>query len=120
MSGSLWLEWLSGVARSSGWWGPVPGTHQSRLEAMRLGALLAKEQKKPPGQRDEERVHRLRVQYRERQLWNAQAMVGSYCRTAAAFERPGLECCAAAGWVRQRLAASYRALQDYQHQRLQH
>ena len=48
-----------------------------------------------------------------------QAMVGSYCRTAAAFERPGLECCAAAGWVRQRLAASYRALQDYQHQRLQ-
>lgn len=77
MSGSLWLEWLSGVARSSGWWGPVPGTHQSRLEAMRLGALLAKEQNKPPGQRDEERVHRLRVQYRERQLWNAQVGLGA-------------------------------------------
>ena len=69
MSGS-WLGWLAKVL---GIWdgSPFPGTHASVLEELRLGALFEKERRKPPGQRDEELVHALTVQYRKRQLLNA-------------------------------------------------
>ncbi len=62
--------WLSRLVE--GFWSLVPGTHEAVLEERRAGALLNKELHKPPGQRDEERVHRLRVDYRTRQLQNLQ------------------------------------------------
>ncbi len=41
-----------------------------------------------------------------------QAQVEGLASTAASYEQPvSVECCAAAGWVRRRLAASYRALE---------
>ena len=165
---SAWLEWLVGLFNPSGWWGPAPGTHESHLEEQRLGALLVKEQVKPPGQQDEELVHRLQVQYRQRQLWNSQvggrvvrgaaagrrsrapslhhrrkptiflsfielrvrlmhacapalqAFVEVYGRTAEVFALPvSCDCCAARGWVWQRVAASNRALEEYSRQMVQ-
>lgn len=83
MAGSTWLEWLPGVV-SGLIWGPeaAPGTHQAGLEQKRVGALLEKEKRKPPGQGDEELIHALRVDYRRRQLLNLQ--VRRRCRRAAA------------------------------------
>ena len=62
--------WLSRLV--AGFMPVVPGTHEAVLEERRAGALLNKELAKPPGERDEERVHRLRVDYRRRQLRNLQ------------------------------------------------
>lgn len=42
-----------------------------------------------------------------------------FARRAAGFERACGTCCAAGGWVRQRVGASYRALHDYYNQRIQ-
>lgn len=73
MAGSAWLGWLSGLVSGLSWWPEAaPGTHQARLEEQRLGALLEKEKRKPPGQRDAELEHALRVDYRRRQLQNLQ------------------------------------------------
>ena len=55
-----WSEWLAGL------WNtlvpPDPGSKAAKLEEKRLDGLLAREKAKPPGQRDEERIHRLRVE----------------------------------------------------------
>lgn len=115
MSGSsAWFGWAAGLV--SGLWAspPAPGTHDGRLEETRVGALLHKEREKPEGERDEELVHTLRVTYRKLQLANLQADAERYDRSASLFEQPAAqECCAGTAWVRQRLAASYRALHDY-------
>lgn len=66
--------WLAGLV--SGLWAPTPGTHESFLEEWRLGALLEKEFMKPPGQRDEELIHRLRVHHARTQLGNAKVGPG--------------------------------------------
>ena len=72
MAGSTtWLKWLAGLF-SSLKPAPAPGTHESYLEELRVGGLLDKERRKPPGQRDEELVHALRVDYHRRQLKNRQ------------------------------------------------
>ncbi|PSC73258.1 f-box and wd40 domain [Micractinium conductrix] len=114
MAGSTtWLKWLAGLF-SSLKPAPAPGTHESYLEELRVGGLLDKERRKPPGQRDEELVHALRVDYRRRQLKNRQAKAGMLARSAASFEHPSArECCAAARWVWARMAASYRARHAY-------
>jgi hypothetical protein len=49
-----------------------------------------------------------------------QAQGASFARSAAIIELPGTrECCAAAGWVRQRVAASEWAVHDYYCQEIQ-
>ena len=49
-----------------------------------------------------------------------QVQAASFARCAACFERPvARECCAAAGWVRQRVAASEWAVHDYHCQHIQ-
>ncbi len=73
MAAQTWPEWLAGLL--SGLWPrlpPRPGSHEAYLEEVRAGALLNKELRKPEGQRDEELVHRLRVEYRSLQLKNVQ------------------------------------------------
>ncbi|KAI7836811.1 hypothetical protein COHA_009355 [Chlorella ohadii] len=115
MAGSPpWFAWLSGLV--SGLWSPapVPGSHEAGLEEHRVGARLDRERRKPPGQRDEELIHALRLDYRRRQLANLEAKVARRARTAAAYEQPAArECCAANGWVRSRMAASWWAAHDY-------
>ncbi|KAI7837610.1 hypothetical protein COHA_008536 [Chlorella ohadii] len=115
MAGSPpWFAWLSGLV--SGLWSPapVPGSHEAGLEEHRVGARLDRERRKPPGQRDEELIHALRLDYRRRQLANLEAKVAGHARSAAAYEQPAArECCAANGWVRSRLAASWWAAHDY-------
>ncbi|PSC74215.1 N-acyl-phosphatidylethanolamine-hydrolyzing phospholipase D [Micractinium conductrix] len=76
--------------------------------------MLTRAVGKPPGQRDEELVHTLSLEYRKRQLENLTAKEATWASRAAGFEQPAAsECCAATVWVRQRVAASYRALHDY-------
>ena len=73
MAAQTWPEWLSGLL--SGLWPrvpPRPGSHEARLEEMRASALLNKELRKPAGQRDEELVHKLRVERNKLGLENAQ------------------------------------------------
>ena len=63
MAAQSWAEWLSGLV--SGLWprlAPSPGTHEAQVEELRVSALLDKELRKPVGQRDEELVHKLRVE----------------------------------------------------------
>ena len=143
-----------------------------------MGALVRKEHSKPPGQRDEELVHTLRVRFFKLQLANAkasfvcdaslrrrrrrrrcrrslpppeaamglcaslsgiaghasprlnacswcvpplQARAAKYANYAVgyAWPAPWQQCCAAAAWVRQRAAASYRALHDFYSQIIQ-
>lgn len=64
-----WFEWLDLPQPPR----PAPGTHEARLEELRVGALLKKELAKPAGQRDEALVWRLRVDVHERHLANAKA-----------------------------------------------
>ena len=154
--------WLSRLVE--GFWSLVPGTHEAVLEEQRVGAKLGTELAKPPGERDEERVRALRMDYRRRQLQNQQVSCGGHmpaappgdaagplgvvrplalallvlaglcltsmafapavqaeaaelARIAASYDRSGAtKCCAAAGWVRRRMAASYRALEAYTRQ----
>ncbi|PSC71195.1 hypothetical protein C2E20_5510 [Micractinium conductrix] len=109
---AAWVEWLAGLV--SGLLPPAPGTHEAVLEEYRAGGQLRKELDKPPGQQDEELVHRLRLRYRTHQMRNVRAIAHSFGTNAASFEQPAdRACCAAVGWVRQRVAASYRALADY-------
>ena len=73
MASQTWPEWLSGLL--SGLWPrlpPEPGSHEAFLEETRAGARLNKELCKPAGQRDEELVHKLRVEFRTLALANAQ------------------------------------------------
>ena len=73
MAAQGWSEWLSGLL--SGLWPrlpPQPGSHEAFLEEMRVSALLDKEKRKPAGQRDEELVHKLRVERYTLGLANAQ------------------------------------------------
>ena len=83
MSGSsTGFGWLDGLVTALlGPAVPAPGTHESRLEELRLGALLDKEGCKPDGKRDEELLYRLKADYRKRQLANAQ--VGDGLRTGS-------------------------------------
>ncbi|KAI7845009.1 hypothetical protein COHA_001375 [Chlorella ohadii] len=109
-----WFEWLAELLDLPQPPRPAPGTHEARLEELRVGALLKKELAKPAGQRDEALVWRLRVDVHERHLANAKADVARCARHAAFYEQPdSQQCCAAAGWVRQRVAASYRAQHGY-------
>lgn len=73
---SPWFEWLSGLV--SGLWSrpPAPGSREAFLELQLAGALLSKELLKPPGQRDEEQVHTLLVDYRRRELEHLQVRGG--------------------------------------------
>lgn len=161
-----WLEWLGSLL--SDLWAPRPGTHEARLRAKKLGALLSKEANKPPEQQDAELIRSLNVSYRRAQLqneqvgfgraaarsgwgataagarpevrWGAsadvpclackavvracpavQAMDVTYLERMLEWEEPAEhdKCCAAAGWVRQRMAASYRARRAYVGQRIQ-
>ena len=77
MAAQGWSEWLSGLL-SSLWprLPPRPGSHEARLEQMRLTALLDKELRKPAGQRDEELAHKLRVETRKLGLENAKVSSG--------------------------------------------
>ena len=52
-----WWEWWAGLWSRP----PDPGTPEAWLEELRLGALLDKEAAKPPGGRDEERIHQLEL-----------------------------------------------------------
>lgn len=124
MSGSpTWRGWLSGLLSgilANEMFAPAPGTHEALLEETRLSALLNKELRKPPGQGDAELVHTLRVAYRKCQLKNLQAKAYKLARHASRFGRAGPgTCCIASGWMRQRLAASYKALHDYHRQHIQ-
>ena len=69
---SPWFQRL--VDLVSGLWSgpPAPGSHEAVLEEQRAGAVLEKESAKPPGERDEELLHTLRVSYRRCQLQNLQ------------------------------------------------
>lgn len=90
------------------------GTHDAILHEMKLGALLKKEHNKPPEQRDDELMYALRVEYRRTQLCNEEIRARTVALNASVFEKPAArQCCAAVGWVRQRLAASYRAQHAY-------
>ena len=73
-----WSEWLAGLWNTL--FPPDPGSKAARLEEKRLDGLLAREKAKPPGQRDEERIHRLRVELLRLRLWNMQ--VRRRCRRA--------------------------------------
>ena len=85
---STWFWWLNGLVTAVlGPAVPAPGTHEARLEEMRVGALLTNEACKPAGQRDEELVHRLKVDYRQRQLANARVGVKDGRRTAGGARR---------------------------------
>lgn len=71
MRAALDFQWLVGLASGRFPWETLPGTHAARLEEKKLGALLTKELRKPPGQRDEELAHKLRLDYNCKQLENA-------------------------------------------------
>ena len=80
MAAQTWPEWLSGL------WArlrppPPPGSHEAFLQELRLSALLDKELHKPAGQRDEELVHKLRVERYTLGLENSQ--VGAAAAAAA-------------------------------------
>jgi hypothetical protein len=110
MAAQSWAEWLSGLV--SGLWPrlpPEPGSREALLEQTRLGALLDKELRKPVGQRDEELVHELRLETRKLALKNAQAARVKYKYRATGWDLDTRQCCAAAQWAKQRIAASYRA-----------
>ena len=64
------FEWVVGLLSGRLPWEPEPGTHDARLRATTLGAQLKKESTKPPGQRDDELVHKLLLEYRYVQLEN--------------------------------------------------
>ena len=66
-----WWEWLAGLWNSLRG-PPDPGTPEARLEELRVGALLAKEEAKPPGERDEERIHQLELEHTKLMLENVQ------------------------------------------------
>jgi hypothetical protein len=88
MAGSpTWFDRLTGLLSGIQAFTPVPGTHDATLEECRVGALLNKELTKPDEHRDEELVHTLRVEYRRRQLDNAQVgrctAVGCCCHWGA-------------------------------------
>ncbi|PRW51170.1 E3 ubiquitin- ligase RNF213-like [Chlorella sorokiniana] len=120
MAAQSWAEWLSGLV--SGLWPrltPQPGSHEARLEEMRVSALLDKELRKPAGQRDEELVHKLRVERRKLGLANAQASRRVNKYGAYAWDRHTRTCCGAAQWATQRIAASYHALADFYEQVVQ-
>ena len=68
---ATWSEWLAGLWNSLRG-PPAPGSHEAHLEEKRLGALLAKEAAKPPGQRDEERFYQLAVEHSRIMLENVQ------------------------------------------------
>ena len=72
MAGATWFDRLARLLSGIQAFTPVPGTHDAILEEYRVGALLNKELTKPDEHRDEELVHTLRVEYRRRQLENAQ------------------------------------------------
>ena len=156
MAAQTWPEWLSGLL--SRLWPrlpPRPGSHEARLEELRVHALLNKELRKPAGQRDEELVHKLRVETLKRGLENAKVSGGDgwwrpgcgsmlvgpcFIRCIApnlhlppcplhmqatrlaykcgvwSWDRTTRQCCGAAPWATQRIAASYRALADFYEQ----
>ena len=177
---STWFGWLDGLVTAVFVpAAPAPGSHEARLELLRVGALLDKEACKPAGQRDDELLYRLKVEYRKRQLATSQvswqqAAGGRGCvgrlggsassvpsvastgcaalavrcpahtvplraasrvptyvpalqyqatifnQNAYVYNLPTYhQCCAAQCWVRQRAAASYRALHDYFSQHIQ-
>ena len=79
-----WRDWLAGL------WNnmrgpPNPGTPEARLEELRVGALLNKEAAKPPGERDEERIHQLELEYTTLMLENVE--VGRRRRRPPPHER---------------------------------
>ncbi|KAI7838444.1 hypothetical protein COHA_007707 [Chlorella ohadii] len=120
MAAQSWPEWLSGLLSSI--WPqrpPAPGSHEAHLESLRVGALLTKELRKPAAQRDEELVHKLRVHHRQLELKNAEASLRKYKQGAVCFDRSTRQCCGAAQWVAQRVAASYRAAADFYEQTTQ-
>lgn len=95
------FEWLAGWI--SDLWAPAPGTDAAELQLKLLGAQLTKENNKPPGERDEELVHRLTVQHYKGLL--ASAQVGGAGRRAGgrrAGRREVAACtgrCGASGWA---------------------
>lgn len=72
---AAWFEWLAGLLTSP----PVPGTHEATLEEMRLGALYTKAHKggPPRDEREEARVHKLRLDYLNRKLANTEVRPGA-------------------------------------------
>jgi hypothetical protein len=120
MAAQSWAEWLSGLV--SGLWPRLPlepGSREAILEQKRLGALLDKELRKPVGQRDEELVHELRLETRKLALKNAQALRNTYKYGAIGWDLDTRQCCAAAQWAKQRIAASHRALAAFYEQVVQ-
>ena len=67
-----WFSRLAGIVAGALSLPPAPGSHEALLEENRAGARLDKENRKPAGQRDDELVHNLRVEYRSIQLRNLQ------------------------------------------------
>lgn len=75
-----WFDWLSRLFSGlSAPRPPEPGSHEADLEEIRLSALLEQERRKPEGERDEELVHRLTVDWRRTQLENARVRRGECC-----------------------------------------
>ncbi|KAI7837202.1 hypothetical protein COHA_008993 [Chlorella ohadii] len=108
-----WFEWLVELLDLQPP-RPTPGTEAARLEEMRVAALLDKEVAKPAGQRDEELEWGLRLEVHKTRLANAEAYAARAAQLAAWAKQPATQqCCAAAGWVRQRAAASYEAQHGY-------
>ncbi|PSC75663.1 enzyme of the cupin superfamily isoform B [Micractinium conductrix] len=64
---------------------------------------------------DEELVHKLSAEFYTLQLANAKFEAAKCASDAVRYEQPDAwqQCCAAAGWLRQRVAASYRAQHDF-------
>lgn len=89
---TTWLEWLaqlvSGLRAP-----PAPGTHEAKLEQLRVGALYRKELCKPPGQRDEELTFKLCAEFYKLQLANVKA---SACATRRCRRRSRRDAAAAA------------------------
>lgn len=81
MAAQSWAEWFRGL------WPrlpPTPGSHEARLEELRVFAQLDREARKPVGQRDEELVHKLSMERRKLGLENAQVCCSTRRRQAAA------------------------------------
>lgn len=113
---ATWLAWLSEKFTFPPN-PPEPGTRNALLEQKRVGGQLNPEACKPPGERDEELVHKLRVEYRTWGLANAQAMARQSRSSSIILKRPAADqCCAAHAWVQQRAAVSYEASHDYYNQ----
>lgn len=66
-----WWQWLTGLWNSLRG-PPDPGTHEAWLEELRVGALLNKEAAKPPGERNEERIHQLELRHTTLKLENVE------------------------------------------------